>query len=338
MRVIKINGKKWATIGTLLLAIMMLPLAFVLQTFAVTGVAFTVSPMSEKIVLNPGEEYTSSVDIHIPADYENDMKYKVEVAPYFVDENYQNDYQNVYGTNNEIVKWITIDSPTEGRLAPNEKTTVEYTIKVPRNAAGGGQYASLLISAEAWSDEEAVESTNSSSNNSRDVGSSVKEEKKIAYTIYAEVTGDIIRQGDVTDINLPSFLLSGNITGSSTIKNTGNVHGDAKYTLQVYPLFSNEEIYTNEEKPETHLILPDRELYHETSWEQTPGIGIFNAVYTVEFGGVTTQVSKMIIKCPIWLLFVILAIIAGIIIWIILKVRARNKKKNRPTQQTASEE
>ena len=301
-----------------------LPLLSVLYASAEKGVIFTVSPMDEKIVLNPGDEYSSSLEIFIPDKYENDIKYNVEIAPYFVDENYNNDFNNTYGTNNELVKWISFDTPEKGRLSPGQKATIVYTINVPEDAAGGGQYASVLVSADSWQDtEESIDN----GDNSDVVGAALREEKKIAHTIYAEITGDITRQGEIVETNVSGFLLSGNIFGSSMIKNTGNVHGDAKYTLQVFPLFSDEEIYTNEEQPQDRTILPDRTLYNETAWANTPAMGIFNVIYTVEFEGVTTQVSKMVIKCPVWLLFIIIFGIITLIIWFFLIAKKRRGTK-----------
>lgn len=299
------------------------PLMNILKVDATSGWSFSVSPMTEKILLNPGEHYSSSLTIYSSNEYDNDIKYEIESADFFVDENYNNIFDgcNVYC---EMKNWIKFESPTEGRLSPGEKTVINYTIDVPKDAPGGGQYASIMVQGNLWTDNSDDEEESDES----DIVSAIKEERKIAYTIFAEVTGDVTKQGEITDINVPSFLLSGNIKGSSSVKNTGNVHGEAKYKLQVFPFFSDEEIYTNEENPTTATVLPDRTRYEETVWEGTPKMGIFNVIYSVEFEGVTKQISKMVIICPIWLLFLIIFAIALLIIWIVMKIRGK-KQGNR---------
>ena len=99
----------------------------------------------------------------------------------------------------------------------------------------------------------------------------------------------------------------------SRIANNGNVHGLATYSMKVYPLFSNEAVYDNEGK-EDHYVLPEREYYNETVWEETPIMGIFNVDYTVEFQGMKSEIHRMVVVCPWWILFIV---ISGIIILII---------------------
>ena len=112
------------------------------------------------------------------------------------------------------------------------------------------------------------------------------------------------------------------------MKNDGNVHTDAEYTLQVWPLFSDEEIYTNEEEPETSMVMPGTERYHAKT-VTTPSFGIFRVTQTVKIFGETSVVEKTVIICPLWLLFLILFVIIGLIIWIFAKVKKNNKRKSR---------
>lgn len=277
---------------------------------------FGVSPMNQKIVLNPGDSYTGTFMISNPGTSVSDIRYNVELENFYVDDEYTTVHEEYKGTG-EILDWITINSPTTGIIAPNNTVKFYFTIDVPYDAPGGGQYASFTVTAGNPDEEEATEGQGTSA--------MIKETMAIAHLIFVEITGDIIRQGEITEANVPGFLLSGDITGSASIKNTGNTYGTATYTMQVFPLFSSEEVFTNEEDPEVKTILPDRTLYNETTWTGTPAIGIFNVVYTVEFEGVTTQVSKLVIKCPIWLLFIIAFVIVAIIIYFV--VRAKNRKK-----------
>lgn len=272
---------------------------------------FSVSPMNQKIVLNAGEDYKGTFNITNPNDSENDFKYVLSVKSFFVDDKYDSVYDQNNGDYNQIVEWITLDKE-KGVIRPNSTETVHFTVHVPENAPAGGQYAAITVT--------------SDSESNADGGINLNAKYSIAHIIYAEVTGITEQKGEIKDLNVPGFLFDGKISGTSTVKNLGNVHGTATYKLQVFPLFSDEEVYTNEEKPDEKTILPERERLNTIFWEETPSIGIYNVVYTVEFEGQTQVLKKMVIVCPVWLLLVILFVIFALVFWLIARSKMRKKK------------
>ena len=306
--------KHFKKLKTFVLAVMTAVSSVILPVTAVYAAddseayGFTMSPLKENIILTPGETFEGSFLIHNPATHVKDFEYEITVQPFYVNEDYTAVYEEE-GSYNLMVDWITIDSDTAGSLAPNQQEEIHYTINVPSNAPAGGQYAAITV-------------TSANATNEGD-GSAILEKTAIAHTIFAEVTGNTIHSGDITDANVPSFMLSGNIYGESTIKNTGNVHGVATYTLSVTPLFSSEEVYTNEENPTVHNVLPNRSYYNKIEWDETPAMGIFNVKYTVDFDGVVTEVNKMVIICPIWMMIVAIVVIVAIVCGIVMIIRKR---------------
>lgn len=280
------------------------------------GYGITMSPMNQVIILTPGEKYTGAFTISNDLANTNELQYNVAVQPFFVDDDYNIKYEEA-GNLNQIVNWTTTDIKS-GTLHIGSAQKINFTIDVPKDAPAGGQYEAIIVSSV---------SNKNNDNADGDTTVAMNENIAMAHIIYAEIAGTTRHSGEVLSTNMPSFIFDGNISAESTLKNTGNTHGVATYTMQVFPLFSNEEVFTNEENPETKTILPDRALINKTIWDKTPPIGIFNVKYTVEFEGVTTEVNKLVIKCPLWLLAIIIFVIIAIITWLVVRAKGRKADK-----------
>ncbi len=267
-------------------------------------VAFQISPMNQKITLVPGERYYGTFKVTNPATAQYSFAYKATAGPFTVDADYNPVYEN-NGDYNQIVDWTTIVNDS-GVIAPNDTAIIEFYVDVPEDAPAGGQYVAITVASDPDYDPTAETG-----------GIALHAKYAIAHLVYGEVAGETVRGGEVNNISVPSFLFSGDITGTATIKNTGNVHSDAIYTLKVLPLFSDEEFYTNEEDPYTNTILPSATRSTTLTWDGTPFAGIFHVIYNVEYEGVESKVDKYVIVCPLWLLFLILLALFLIIFKII---------------------
>ena len=252
--------------------------------------SFSLSPMYDMITLTPGETFESSFTIVNPVGNTFDFYYQLAIEPFTEDES-QNITAKENGHYTDMKDWIELPK-TEGVVAPNSSETVPYRIHVPLDAPAGGQYASITVG--------------SKEDTAAEEGFSIHEVFQMGYLIYAEVAGETVRKGTITDVTVPSFLFSGNIFGSALTKNEGNVHSASTQVLQIYPLFSNEEVFTNEENPKTLWIMPGNASLSKVTWEETPSVGIFHVIYNVEYEGVESKVDKIVIVCPLWLLFLII--------------------------------
>lgn len=277
--------------------------------------AMTVSPQYQKIILIPGETYKGSITVSNSNNSTSNLYYATSVGSFSQSRSSEND--DDYGevnfdditSYNQIVNWITIDNET-GVVEKNENKAVTFTIDVPSDAPAGGQYATIIVR------------NNTGAGGAGD-GVNIQENYQIGSIIYAEVAGNTIDTGEIISNEVPAFILDGStFKAVSRVKNTGNVHTDAEYTLQVWPLFSGEEICTNEENPDKSLILPGTERYHAQSCS-LPAVGIFKVKQVVEIFDKESVVERMVIVCPIWLMFVIIFGVLLIIFYIIARAKRR---------------
>lgn len=297
---------KLKTIITSIIAIFLA--AFTTNPASAIG-QFAISPMYQQITLTPGETYTGNFEVINPGDNTIDFRYTVRVEPFSV-EGLDDLSFTANGSYNQIVDWVEL-SRNEGVISPNETQEVRFSIHVPEDAPAGGQYVAILVTSEEYRlDNSTVD---------------LREKYEASHLLYAEVAGETVRKGDIADVSVPSFLMSGNITGSASITNEGNVHSEATHILQIFPLFSNEEVYTNEESPKGSWIMPGNTAFTSISWDETPSVGIFHVIYNVEYEGVESKVDKYVIVCPLWLLFLIVLAIF-LIIFKILWGKKKEKK------------
>ena len=291
--------------------------------------AFSVSPMKQIVSLAPSQSYSNSVTVYQPLDANRDMHYEISVAPFTVNDKDGNYSIDLSGSDehSKIVEWVSLSDGVDtvksgdvltGDLAPGKKVNCVYTIDVPNSVAGGGQYFAVL-----------VKSVPSASNDDNNLA--ISETHSIASVVYVELPGDIKLDGALRENNINGFLLNPPITASFVAENTGNTHFEVTYYLQVYPLFSDEEVYTNEEKPSTDYVLPGTSRFITQTWGETPSIGIFKVRQTAYYDFAKDKPSvteRIVIVCPLWLLFLILFIMIVLVWWIVIRVRNRHSRRD----------
>lgn len=279
-----------------------------------------ISPVRLDLDLEPGTTSTGTFEVQNTGLKAYD--FVLGVDPYSVtDENYSIDSETRTAYT-DIVDWITF-SQNEGHVEPNQNQEITVTVTVPDDVPAGGQYA--MIYAEMVRDDE-LESTGVAVNH------------RVALLVFSEVEGDTRREGQVLETKIPTILFNPPITATSLVENTGNVHATAYYTLQVFPLFSDEEVYTNEENPATLTILPETQRFNSISWDGAPQLGIFRVRETVTILDDTQTIEKIVFLCPIWFLFLILLIIFFVIFWLVSRARSRKSTGKHTTKTTEPKE
>lgn len=265
--------------------------------------------------LEPGEAYEG--DLEVKNNGKN--KFSFTATPMTFAINDEGDgYVPVFDKANDYNKmreWVTVTTE-KTELEPGESVNVHYIIEVPEGANSGGQYAAILVRMSQNEDEDTE-------------GAGFKMSNQIGFVIYAEVDGEINKTGIIKDNKTAGFRFSPPISATSVVENTGNTHFTAKYIFQVLPFFGGEELYTNEEEPKTALILPDTSYMNTMTWDDTPSIGIFKVRQTVQLNdedNTESTIEKIVIVCPVWLIFVIVLVIFVLIFWIVSRIRGRNKE------------
>ncbi|MBQ9017405.1 hypothetical protein IJ103_04205 [Candidatus Saccharibacteria bacterium] len=274
----------------------------------------TVIPSQFHYELDPGTTKSDSIEIRNKSDYA--VKFTMEASPYFVQGSLSETDPNMNTTYEAkesysiITDWVTFDVK-EGSLGVDESIEIPFTITVPKDAPGGGQYMALLAKTSPLEESEAEE------------GASIQETANIGPAVFSVVSGETRKDAEITSHDISGFIFNPPIQASSRVTNNGNIHAEATYILRVYPFFGGESIYNTEENPHKEVVFPGTSRYYNQTWEEAPAIGIYKVQSEVKIFDEVSTIERIVIICPMWVLILIIVFILAVIFWIVARVRAR---------------
>lgn len=289
------------------------------------ALSFSIYPVSQTINLEAGKTYEDTIKISNSDQSDIDLNYKLSVLPFgVIGEEYEVDLMTET-ERTQITNWIKFDKDN-GALPPGETIEVPYKVVVPENVPAGGQYATIMVSAEKTTESDEASLTN----NVYD----------LTDVLYANVEGETVRKGEILSNKLPKFVFRKEAAVSeASLRNGGNTHEFAKVSVKASKL--NFEwgmgIYFDEERGElresSEVVMPETDKLVSRRIEGLPTVGLAKVTQTVTYLGRLSEEEETLILCPLWLAvlgsLVILTALTCLIRAIVRKVKGKKKKQSK---------
>ena len=275
---------------------------------------FLVTPMNQKVFLEPGEEYHGKIQVVNPAASSGVFRYRVEVAPYgIVGEDYDASF-TVDSQWTKMVEWITLENDN-GELEPNGKQNVNFTIRVPEDAPVGAQTAALVVR----QDEDGNDTK----------GMNVDNVLEMASILYAQVAGIEEHDGKILGMEIPGFSTTPDVKIKVTLDNHGNVFEEAESVVKVKNVLDGQVILPTEEASGkyTEIVMPDTTREVERKIDDLPMLGIVSIEHTVKYNGEEMALQQVLVICPIWFMIMVTISLTMIVTTIVLLVRRHRRNK-----------
>lgn len=280
-----------------------------------------VAPIEFNLSLSPGQLYDGQFKV-INSGTSN-HNFVVNAKRFYVkDVSYETIFDKELAFT-QIADWVSFDKTEFNGLKPGETQTVDFQIKVPNDAPGGGQYAVIFVNVE----EEQTESSYK-----------IIVKGHLGMMIYAKVSGETRSEGKVESLEQAKFFTKSSISSAARIKNSGNVDFDSRHELTVKSITGKKLFSDSVSK----RIMPDTTRAVELKWDEAPSIGLFRVQNKISFlGKVQYDQEILVLVMPSWLaviaiiiLVVIVGLIVGIIVYIVKKKRLVKGEKTRKTAST----
>ncbi len=281
--------------------------------------------MTQQAFLAQGQVYEGDFTVLNSANSNTDIDFEIEIMSYGVNGQEYHIDLSTSSKYTSITDWTDLSS-SSGTLKPNERQVIHYVITVPDDAPGGGQYMAFLVSAKATEGEEEVEAYEENVGSAYDPEPQaplIQDYVSLASILYAVVDGEIIHNSSILETYIPGFVTSAPLNVGAMLRNDGNVHEKAYFTITAHDLFSNQVLYENETSGEP--VLPDTVYYAQHEVENLPALGLVKVSQVINYGGKEDYSEQVVLICPVWFIFIIIFTILITTITIIFSVRHKRR-------------
>ncbi len=266
------------------------------------GESILLSPTSKRYSLDAGTTKQDSFDI--VNDGTTAFNFVVYARPYSVSsEAYEPDFVT-NSRNSDAYKWVQFDQPSY-TAEPGKTVKVNYTIRVPGDAAPGGHYGVLFAETQPGAVSE---------------GTAIIRKKRLGAILYATVNGDVKTSGKVEATDVPFFQLNAPLKIRSTVNNSGNTDFVVSSSVQVSDVLGGIKYKSTKEV----TVLPNQPRQVNNDWKNPAWIGLYKVEQTNKFLDTTRSSSSFTLLVPLWTYLLLAALIVGRGIY---AVRHRLRKK-----------
>lgn len=268
-----------------------------------------ISPVEDRMSLDPGAVYKNNFTIVNKS--EEEKTFEIDVLPFQVEKETYKPIFNVKNSYTQITNWIETEAD-KYTLEPGEAAIIYYTITVPKDAPGGGQYAAISVT----------------TRNATGDRQSVSVDASINYVISARLSGTTRETGEIVDVRASGFLLAPPIKSSVKLTNTGNVDTAAKITVDIENAITGAKLYTNSDSPKESYLLPETEKTVEMQFDNILRLGVMRLTMRVEYLDDVQIFNRIVVICPIWFIIIFVSIIVILVARIMIKKRENSKKRS----------
>lgn len=289
---------------------------FAYSSNAQTQLPLTVVPPKQEVLINPGENFSTSVKFLNQGD--SPITGTLTVSDFIVTDSKGTpvflDNPQVVGTTTipvkySAAKWITALQDTV-TIAAKGNVAIPIRINVPKNAAPGGRYAAVLF-------QPSGNLTLGNQESAQEIPISIR----LASLIYIRIAGPVSENATVTQFSAPNFLEYGPINIVTKIFNQGDYHIAPQGNISLKDMFGRT---VNTVDLETKNIFPGTSRSFESQLGSKLMFGKFTATLSATYGD-NGQLLTSDLTLWVFPWKVTLAILLGIIILILFIVLGYKK-------------
>ncbi len=206
-------------------------------------------------------------------------------------------------SNADAYRWVQFDK-TLYHLEAGQSATVEYTVRIPVNAAPGGHYGVLFAETQP----------------SDTAGNSVVRKKRVGTILYATIKGQYQIGGQVIGTSIPFLQNRPPLSTSTSVNNTGNADFTDSITYSASDIFGNQKYQTQKDYP----VLPQTTRDIALTWDGAPWVGLYRVGVKHAYLDKTASTEGYVLILPLWLMIAAGAGLIGGILYAGIRYRKRH--------------